>query len=682
MTKFIYLTLLSCISCPLLAQFSLKDLADREFDKMKYAHAIELYKDHLLSNPQDDSSKLKLAIAYHKVNKTESAEGTFRSVPNLEQYGTDMVLEFAEVLAQNANYEESNFWYTKAKNMGADIEVPDINRFYKDSSLYKIYYLGINSPQADFSPTPYDEGIVFLSSRIMDHGVRRVFSWDNTPFLDLYYVEGSAYDTIPFDTKYTGEQWISDELYALAGEAILHDDDTWVTSNDTRTLAHYGATFEHDSTWSEDQNQGVIKFSKRINSKYHEGPVTFTYDGNEIYLTRNNFRPGKYKTNEEDVNELKIYTSHKNDEGEWSKVKEFPYNSNNYSTGHPSFSPDNQTLYFASNMPGGYGGTDIYKSTYENGAWTKPVNLGPPVNTESDEMFPYAGSENKLFFASDGHHGLGGLDIFEYVFDGPEPKNLGFPINSMKDDFGLVFNENGTTGYFSSNRKRGGSDDDLFMFTKVPEPPKSSLKVYVYEEVSLDTLYDIMPSVVDSARGNRHSAMAQEQGFYTYEVEAGTYVAKASRSGVVREKRVVVDTGSNDQVVGIPLPPLVPDVPKETFEIRSIYFDFDKSNIREDAVPVLEDLLKILNKYPDLKIGLSSHTDSRANHDYNVSLSERRMKSSIAYLIEHGLESQRIVSNEYMGETQLVNECDDKHQIECSTAQHQLNRRTDFVIMQ
>ncbi len=676
------------------AQNGLRDKADREFARMRYSQAIEHYEQYVQKNTADDSAKLHLAQSYHKVKDTKNAERVFRSISNLERISPKAGLEFAEVLSQNGNYEEAKYWYSKyaqgdemAKN---HVEAKgNIHSFYLDSSRYKIYYLGFNTLQSDFSPSFYKNGIVFSSGRVMEHGVRRVFSWDNSAFLDLYFTDTTSIDTTQFITDRTHTTYSKEELQASTKKEPLHHDDTRITSNDTHTLGYHAATFNADSAWQvAGANAKVVPFSKKMNSKYHEGPVVFTKDESTVYFTRNNFRPGKYKTSEEDINELKIYTAAKNKEGEWENIKEFIYNSNEYSTGHPALSPDNQTLYFVSNKAGGEGGTDIYKCIWENGTWGKPVNAGKAVNTGGNEMFPFVSADNRLFFASTGHGGLGGLDIFEYNLNeaSTDVINMGFPVNSMKDDFGLIINKNGSTGYFSSNRKRGGTDDDLFMFTRKPETPKTLLKIYVYEKATGDTLTAITPHLLLADK--EIAPVVQQGGMYVYEISKGvTYSVSASREAEVSKKEIIV---SSNQIVGLPLtrpevvqsiPAIVSDIPADVFRIRNIYFDFDKSFVRADAVPVMKELIELLNKYPDLKINLSSHTDSRANHDYNIKLSQRRMTASVAYLMERGISADRIVNKSFLGETQLVNGCGDENQANCSAPQHQLNRRTDFELV-
>ena len=235
------------------------------------------------------------------------------------------------------------------------------------------------------------------------------------------------------------------------------------------------------------------QFSQTLNSKYHEGPATFSSDGSRVIFTRNNYNNGQSATSKDGVNKLKLYTA-KQVNGLWSDIEEMPFNSDEYSTGHPALSRDNQRLYFASDMPGGMGGTDIYVSKWEGSRWSAPVNLGANVNSKGNELFPFVDEKGNLYFSSDGLPGLGDLDIFyvEMLVDGKPTKNvrnLGEPLNSAKDDFGIVTDGNRKAGYFSSNRKNGGPDDDIYRFSREGSLyPCRQLTVNVFDEVTKSPL--------------------------------------------------------------------------------------------------------------------------------------------------------------------------------------------------
>eukprot|EP01098_Paradermamoeba_levis_P015202 TRINITY_DN7581_c0_g1_i1.p1 TRINITY_DN7581_c0_g1~~TRINITY_DN7581_c0_g1_i1.p1 ORF type:complete len:334 (+),score=-11.34 TRINITY_DN7581_c0_g1_i1:307-1308(+) len=310
----------------------------------------------------------------------------------------------------------------------------DMSRFYQDSSSYRLYNLPINSRQADFSPMYYKGGIVFVSARDESGVVKRVFNWNQTPFLDLYFHPDTNQLRVP-----------GADLTRSVNSAVLGG------GSDPKTAGNEVVADAQPLSKAE-------IFSRTLNTKYHEGPMTFTKDQNYIVFTRNNTSKGKAGKSSDGVKKLKLYSS-VNKNGKWVDIQEVPFNSNEYSVGHPAFSADNTKMYFASDMPGGYGGTDIYVVEFNNGQWGTPVNMGKEINTEGNEMFPYASEGDDLYFSSDGHEGLGGLDVFvAELKDGIAYKgvqNLGAPINSEKDDFGFITDKNRTTGFVSSNRKKG-----------------------------------------------------------------------------------------------------------------------------------------------------------------------------------------------------------------------------------
>jgi outer membrane protein OmpA-like peptidoglycan-associated protein len=357
-------------------------------------------------------------------------------------------------------------------------------RFYKDSSYIKVSLLNINSPQSDFSPTLYKNGLVFTSAR--KGNTNKVFGWNNTSFLDLYYVE----DTAKIKPA-SGEllQILNSNSSEYASK--VHSDETRQTSNDSPVLGYLS---DNNSTINNNADTlGIKRFDDAINSKFHEGPAAFYRSGDTMLFTRNSYNGGGTEKSKEGIVKLQIFTATKAN-GNWGNVQEFSFNNKDYSVGHPALSSDNKTLYFISDMPGSIGGTDIYSSTWDGSKWNTPVNLGKKVNTEGDEMFPYISSDGRLYFSSNGHAGLGGLDIFKVDSSFSTVTNMGFPINTMKDDFGILFT-NERNGYFSSNRKRGLADDDIYSFYIAP-PIK--LKVLVLNENTKEPLRDAKVVVFDT----------------------------------------------------------------------------------------------------------------------------------------------------------------------------------------
>lgn len=323
---------------------------------------------------------------------------------------------------------------------------------------YTLEFLNLNTRRPEFSPMLYKDGLVFVSA-----GSKRVgdpLGGRRTPFLDLFYLpKGDALLSANASERRAARQ--------QSASMLGRDEYTASTANDSRTVGRSVGMNMSERPVNESE-----RFSRTISSKYHEGPATFSKDGSRVIFTRNSYTDGKYRDSRDGVNKLKLYTATQTN-GYWSKADQLPFNSDNFSTGHPSLAngrngePD-QLLYFSSDRPGGFGGTDIYVSTWTNGAWGTPVNLGKSVNSERNELFPFVDERGNLYVASNGH---GGLDIFYVPLTGAgQPAgvltNLGEPLNSTHDDFGIVTDGQRSRGYFSSNRKRGKADDDLYRFAR------------------------------------------------------------------------------------------------------------------------------------------------------------------------------------------------------------------------
>lgn len=446
-------------SLTLHAQSGRLKAANKQYDNYSYLAAVRLYEEFLRGKPADATeareAMTKLGFSYRKLQDTRNAERIYgelvASYPDLE---SEVYLYYAQALASNGKSREAQKMYSQygqrqsndLRGRTGTITYMDLSRFYLDSSSYRIQNLPINSRQADFSPMYYKKGLVFVSSRDEGGVIKRVFSWNQTPFLDLYSFPDTNQLRIPG----------FDPVVKPAATAVLGG----------------GGPAADQSVEVEAENKPISKsekFSRTLNSKYHEGPVTFTQDQNFIVFTRNNGSKGKSAKSSDGVRKLKLYSAVFR-ANKWHDITELPFNSSEYSVGHPAFAPDDQRLYFVSDMPGGYGGTDLYVVEFKNGEWGTPVNMGKELNTEGNEMFPYVDSAGNLYFASDGHAGLGGLDVFFAEMKDGVPyrdvQNVGYPINSEKDDFGLITDKGRTTGYFSSNRRKGISDDDIYSFRR------------------------------------------------------------------------------------------------------------------------------------------------------------------------------------------------------------------------
>jgi outer membrane protein OmpA-like peptidoglycan-associated protein len=451
-------------------------------------------------------------------------------------------------------------------------------------------------------------------------------------------------------------------------------------------LELYSGKISSDGAINDSEN-----FSDKINTRYHESNLALTKDLKTVYFSANNYnQEKKLKRAKEGKDKgwalIQLYKGTVEDNGEWSNITPMPFNNDNYQTGHPSLNDAENKLYFTSDMIGGYGMTDIYVvNINEDGTYGEPENLGPKINTENREMFPFISNDNVLYFSSDGQENtLGELDIYRAKIGKDnkylEPENLGTPLNSAKDDFGITYRSGKKIGYFSSNRDGGKGDDDIYYFEEllcsqifqgtVRDKKNNALLpqsyVFLYKDgekveslvVGNDASFKF---VVDCDSGYK---VIVEKEYFTQEVkefktsdQRGLQVDLNFR---LKIKEEFVEVGE-----------------KTIININPIYFDLNKSNIRPDAILELIKVINIMKKYPKLIIEGGSHTDSRASHSYNEALSLRRANSTVDYIIRNGIDSNRIFAKGY-GELQLVNGC--AKGVKCTEEEHQLNRRTEFVI--
>ena len=622
--------------------------ADQYFDKMWYAEAAELYEEALNKDANNYSLEIlqKAGDSHYYNTNMERAYYYYNIIFERyeEEVSPDQIFKYAHTLKGTGKYSKSKRMmrlYDKQVEQGNVGSKLDFKAGKKEAVLDKILNmelkfglknLAINTKYSEFSPMFYnDDEIVFASAKDSSIFNTRRYKWNNQPYLDLYV------------SKVNKE---SQDLKA------------------------------------------AIRFSKKINSKYHEASVTFTPDNSTMYFTRNNYGK-KLKRDKNGVNHLKIYVSKKVD-GEWMEAEEVPFNSDDYSTGHPALSPDGKKLYFVSDMPGTIGDTDIFVvDVLDNGSYSEPKNLGPGINTEQKEMFPFI-NDKKLYFASNGHVGLGGLDVYEVAYDGEgfkEVINMGQPINSNKDDFSYIVNEEDQKGYFASNRRGGKGDDDIYSFERLvlEEVVKNAISGVVTELITGDLMPKALVTLLDENNIKLKEMVTEDDGSFVFEdLESNTkYTIKTTRSEFF-ENVVTAETKKNEVVnVDITMKKL-----KELIVIEDgikklktdmIFFDFDKSYIRKDASLELDKLVEVMTEYKDMVIKIESHTDSRGPDVYNKYLSDKRAKSTRAYLISKGISADRIESAIGYGEERLINECGNG--VRCSREKHELNRRSEFVIV-
>jgi len=434
----------------------------------------------------------------------------------------------------------------------------------------------------------------------------------------------------------------------------------------------------------------VKEINGGVNTKYHESSTTFTKDGKTAYFTRNNFFKGKFKKNNENTNGLKIYKATLVD-NEWTNIESLPFNNDEYNVAHPALSADEKKLYFASDMPGTIGQSDIFVVDINaDGTYGKPVNLGLKINTEGRENFPFVSDNGILYFSSDGHLGLGGLDVFKVKTDklvdsDSTIQNIGKPINSPKDDFGYIVNETTKEGYISSNREGGHGDDDIYSFV-IPACTKAITGTVINKNTQ-EVLANAEVFVYDSNRNLLQSLKSDDSGSFAFNLECkdNNYMIEAKKETYSDDFTDFSIKSEENKDINLELK-LKPEVAEKgtdlaiLLNLNPIYFNYDKSFIRTDAEIELAKVINYMKAYPSVKIDVRSHTDSRGRDAYNWALSNRRNKSTKDYIITKGGISKDRISGKGYGETKLVNKC--SNNVKCSKTEHQANRRSEFIIVE
>ena len=623
------------MSTSVFGQTAKQKRAERQFNDFSFVKAINTYEKLVDTSFNEFYSMRKLGDAYIMLRQPEKALEIYKEVVKQENVPSEYFLYYAQTLRANGDYEASKKWMKKFKESGNEEDLR-VKSFFKNDDLASAIFnasekntiqeLPINTKFNEFGAVELNNEIIFSSSRDEGVSVKRLYAWDKQPMLDLFKV-----------------------------------------SKDNGSVS------------------STSKIEGGINTIHHEGPATFNSDGTKMYFSRNNYYDAKKINDEKGVMHVGIYSADLID-GKWENVKPSNLNNPNYIVYHPSLSEDGKKLYFSSDMPGGIGGTDIYMcDVLEDGTLGKPINLGNIINTEGNEAFPFIyNQEDVLYFSSDGHVGLGLMDVFASVKDENNKIvnviNLGEPINSKKDDFAYFLSKDGFKGFISSNRKGGEGGDDIYAFTRIPP---LTLKGQIFDAVNNEPVAGAKVLLTRENGEELAYFITKEDGAYEHLIPRDEkFVLKGSKEkyqdvsknfssfGLEKEKEIVVD-------LNIPMKPIEDVV--ILADLETIYFDLDKYNIRPDAAIELDKVVALMNKYPEMVIRLESHTDSRANDAYNMVLSNNRAKSTYKYIISKGIDDSRITKYEGFGESQLVNKC--SNNVKCSEAEHQLNRRTEFIII-
>lgn len=731
MNKVFFTVLLSLFGLCAIAQEATIQAADKLYNEKAFAEAIPKYEKVVKKDSSNVQTLSKLGDCYRLTNNTK---GQIICYGKLVKDGKAEDLQkfyYGKALMSAGRYDEAKVMMDQFKedDRGKEFSkaIANMKAFSKNEDAYKIDTVNFNSAGNDFAAIFYKgdkNKIVFTSSRGKTQWINKKHAWTDRNYYGLYMVEKGP------DGKF--------------GPPKL--------------------------------------FMSDLQSKYNDGPICLSKDGETVYFTRNN--ASKEEASKDGFYKLGIFQATLSRDG-FENVLAMPFNSKEYNCAHPTISADGTTLYFASDMGGSYGGMDIYMSKKgSDGKWGTPVNLGNKVNTKGNEVFPYMTLDNLLYFASDGHDGLGGLDVFEVKMKDDKPGkvyNMGKPINTSADDFAMAFAEDKTFGYLSSNRKGDNSNDDIYRFDVLRVVKRGkTVNFVVKDKDSGEPLANAKLQLnADSVRTNDKGEaqyLIEEDVNYTITASKTKYFeAKDSVSTkssdddefsrtITLEKdpnlsllAFVLDAKTNQALEGVKISikdvstgkpfdeyvtpatgeykkPLKGkkigdklsfvitlekqgylsktlnfnyDITKEgeihvndmlaltigkievggdlakMIDMKPIYFDKGKSNIRKDAAIELDKVVAAMKQYPEMIIELGAHTDCRSSAASNLKLSTARAKASVAYIVTKGkIDKKRITAKGY-GESKLLNGCACEGNVKstCTEEEHAKNRRTEFIIV-
>lgn len=638
---YVYIILLILLSFQGYAQKAKVAAADKKYEQYAFIDAISTYERVAEKGYKDEKMFQKLGNAYYFNAELDKAAKWYGELFLMnENQEPEYLYRYSQTLKSIGEYDKANKMLDQFnKKSGNDLRAKLYEK-HKDyleeikanSGRFNVEDAGINSEFSDYGTSFLGNKLIFASARDTGGISKKVFKWTNQSFTNLY-------------------------------------------SSDVK---------------SDGKLEEPKRFGNRINSKFHESTPVFTKDGLTMYFTRNNFLDGKKGKDSKRITLLKIYKAILED-GQWKDVTELPFNSDQYSVAHPALSNDDKTLYFASDMPGTFGQSDLFKVTInEDGTYSTPENLGTKINTEGRETFPFVSDDNELYFATDGRPGLGGLDIYVAKIEKDksfnEVQNVGAPINGPKDDFGFFIDSKSRIGFFTSNREGGKGYDDIYKFSETKKLTcEQILKGTITDKESGDFLEDAKMSLFDEKYQLLKGNVTNKRGQYSFEVECGKtyYVRAEKRNYETKEGSISIEKVNGESYLSLELEKRIKPIGvgtdlAKTLDIPIIYFDLDKSFIRKDAAFELEKIVAVMNEFPKIKIDVRSHTDSRQTAQYNEALSDRRAKSTRNWLIKNGIDASRLTAKGY-GESQLVNKCADG--VQCTEAEHQANRRSEFVVI-
>lgn len=601
------------------AQNQYTKTADKLFNRFEYVDAAKEYLKLAEGKKADSYVYKQLAESYYNVFNTKEAVKWYAKVVE-EKQDAETYYRYAQMLKAEGNFVESDkqmkqFAQLAPNDQRAKIFLSNPNylpALKNQVKLYDVEKSDISSDKTDFGAVlTNDNNFYFASAR---NTSKKSSNFNDEPYLDIYRA----------------------------------------TYNENGTISDAVAV-------------------QNINTKWHDGPATITSDGSTMYYGSESFNEKEFtKDKAKNAKYGKIYLYKATKEGDkWVNAKPLPFNSKDYDVRNPSITKDGKTLYFSSNMPGGFGGEDIWKVSINGDEYGTPQNLGPKVNTEANESFPFITDDNILFFSSNGKQGFGGLDVFKIDLNkGTDVVNLGAPVNTNKDDFSFSYNVSKKVGFFSSNR------DGIDNIYKADPVCNVEVIVRVKDAKTGKSLDAASVMLLDEKQKTISSQTTALNGEASTGVLCYTsYSAQVSKSGY--ESGVFeVAKGENQQIIiDALLNPIMPIITEKEVILQPIFFEYNKSNITAEGALELDKLVMVMNEYPNMVIFAKSHTDSRGSDRYNLNLSDRRAKATVQYLISKGIAKNRI-SGKGFGETEPKVKCEN-----CTEEEHAQNRRSEFLIV-
>jgi outer membrane protein OmpA-like peptidoglycan-associated protein/tetratricopeptide (TPR) repeat protein len=621
-------------------------LADQAYKDFSWNEAIDLYTYAHERNPKNTYVIRRLADCNRSIGRTEEVEKWLKMLIDMNEQIPEDLFNYSMSLKANGKYDESDEALKEYATMRPEdgrINLQQslldyIDFLLKDSARYEIETLPFNTKGSDWGTSRYGNKLVFVSTGDPEESRDIKYNWDNLPFLDLYSVD----------------------------------------------IDEYG-NYSESSV-----------FAKNLMTSYHEGPATFDIKNNRMYFNSNRSTKSTSKVGEE--NNLQIYYADF-ENGQWLFKGGFKYNDIRYNLRHPSIDKTGNLLFFASDMAGGKGGNDIYYCRKEDGEWGQPINL-EEINTEGEEVFPFIASDGVLYFSSNGLGGMGELDVYMALPDRGVYKsveNMGYPVNSSRDDFGIILDDVGMSGYFSSNRPGGKGFDDIYKVEILYIPVQ--IKGVVRDRINSFEIAGARIALLDENLDTISATYTKEDGEFVFSAfKQRNYRLSVSKEDYIpSEKDVSTYNKLPNEKIEVELfiemdfeqleepdqlEPLSMEMMNgaelQIIQIEHINYGYDSDKITADAAFILDKVVTMIKQYPDLEVMVESHTDSKGSDEYNLKLSKLRATSAYNYLVSKGVESLKITYSGF-GETQLLNHCDDEE--ECTEEEHSINRRSIIKVV-